>query len=108
MLDPHLRRPLGRGQRGNDLAKPQRPIRAEEGAGTAGRSDRRPGVAKACGGGKELAMAEPNKSSAGNLIRGSTGDWEVVIGLEIHAQVASRAKLFSGAATEFGGAPNTH
>jgi aspartyl-tRNA(Asn)/glutamyl-tRNA(Gln) amidotransferase subunit B len=53
-------------------------------------------------------MAEPNKSSAGNLIRGSTGDWEVVIGLEVHAQVASRAKLFSGAATEFGGAPNTH
>src|SRR5262249_28173073 len=37
------------------------------------------------------------------LIRGATGDWEVVIGLEIHAQVTSRSKLFSGASTEFGG-----
>jgi len=43
-----------------------------------------------------------------NLISGATGDWEVVIGLEVHAQVNSRAKLFSGASTEFGGAPNAH
>src|SRR5438876_4726456 len=43
-----------------------------------------------------------------NLIKGATGDWEVVIGLEVHAQVASNAKLFSGASTEFGGAPNDH
>ena len=42
------------------------------------------------------------------LIKGATGDWEVIIGLEVHAQVNSRAKLFSGASTEFGGAPNTH
>src|SRR5437660_5481435 len=42
------------------------------------------------------------------LIKGATGDWEVVIGLEVHAQVSSRSKLFSGAATEFGGAPNSH
>src|SRR5205809_5794615 len=42
------------------------------------------------------------------LIRGATGDWEVVIGMEVHAQVASNAKLFSGASTEFGGAPNDH
>jgi aspartyl-tRNA(Asn)/glutamyl-tRNA(Gln) amidotransferase subunit B len=42
------------------------------------------------------------------LIRGATGDWEVIIGLEIHAQVTSRAKLFSGASTEFGGEPNSH
>src|SRR5207302_132848 len=42
------------------------------------------------------------------LIRGATGDWEVVIGLEIHAQVTSRSKLFSGASTEFGGEPNGH
>lgn len=41
------------------------------------------------------------------LIKGSTGDWEVVIGLEVHAQVTSQSKLFSGAATEFGGQPNT-
>jgi aspartyl-tRNA(Asn)/glutamyl-tRNA(Gln) amidotransferase subunit B len=42
------------------------------------------------------------------LIPGALGDWEVVIGMEIHAQVTSRAKLFSGAATDFGGAPNDH
>src|SRR3569623_338964 len=42
------------------------------------------------------------------LIKGATGDWEVVIGLEIHAQVTSNSKLFSGASTEFGGAPNEH
>jgi aspartyl-tRNA(Asn)/glutamyl-tRNA(Gln) amidotransferase subunit B len=42
------------------------------------------------------------------LIKGATGDWEVVIGMEIHAQVTSRAKLFSGASTEFGGEPNSH
>jgi len=40
-------------------------------------------------------------------IEGSTGTWEVVIGLEVHAQVISRAKLFSGAATDFGAEPNT-
>jgi aspartyl-tRNA(Asn)/glutamyl-tRNA(Gln) amidotransferase subunit B len=39
-------------------------------------------------------------------IEGSTGTWEVVVGLEVHAQVISRAKLFSGAATEFGALPN--
>src|ERR1700751_5352757 len=41
------------------------------------------------------------------LIKGVTGDWEVVIGLEVHAQVMSNAKLFSGASTEFGGEPNS-
>ncbi|GAM05763.1 Asp-tRNA(Asn)/Glu-tRNA(Gln) amidotransferase subunit GatB [Novosphingobium sp. MBES04] len=40
-------------------------------------------------------------------IQGATGEWEVVIGLEVHAQVSSQAKLFSGAATEFGAEPNT-
>jgi aspartyl-tRNA(Asn)/glutamyl-tRNA(Gln) amidotransferase subunit B len=40
-------------------------------------------------------------------IAGRTGEWEVIIGLEVHAQVISRAKLFSGAATEFGAEPNT-
>ena len=40
-------------------------------------------------------------------IQGATGDWEVVIGLEVHAQVASNAKLFSGAATAFGAEPNS-
>jgi aspartyl-tRNA(Asn)/glutamyl-tRNA(Gln) amidotransferase subunit B len=47
--------------------------------------------------------ADPKK-----LIRGATGDWEVVIGMEIHAQVTTNAKLFSGASTEFGGEPNDH
>jgi len=42
------------------------------------------------------------------LLKGATGEWEVVIGMEIHAQVTSKAKLFSGASTEFGGAPNSH
>jgi aspartyl-tRNA(Asn)/glutamyl-tRNA(Gln) amidotransferase subunit B len=42
------------------------------------------------------------------LIKGATGDWEVIVGLEVHAQVASKAKLFSGASTAFGGAPNSH
>src|SRR4051795_4114036 len=42
------------------------------------------------------------------LLKGATGEWEVVIGMEVHAQVSSKAKLFSGASTEFGGAPNDH
>jgi len=45
---------------------------------------------------------------SGKLIKGSTGDWEVVIGMEVHAQVTSKSKLFSGASTAFGGEPNTH
>ena len=48
------------------------------------------------------------KSKPSNYIAGATGDWEVVIGLEVHAQVASQAKLFSGAATAFGAEPNSH
>jgi aspartyl-tRNA(Asn)/glutamyl-tRNA(Gln) amidotransferase subunit B len=41
-------------------------------------------------------------------IKGATGDWEIVVGMEIHAQVTSKSKLFSGASTEFGGEPNAH
>ena len=41
------------------------------------------------------------------LLQGNTGDWEMVIGLEVHAQVISKAKLFSGAAATFGAEPNT-
>jgi aspartyl-tRNA(Asn)/glutamyl-tRNA(Gln) amidotransferase subunit B len=40
-------------------------------------------------------------------ITGNTGEWEVVIGLEVHAQVSSKAKLFSGSSTEFGAEPNS-
>src|ERR1700741_965205 len=49
--------------------------------------------------------AQPN---AKKFLKGATGDWEVVVGMEVHAQVTSNAKLFSGASTEFGGAPNSH
>ncbi len=49
------------------------------------------------------APVDPKK-----LIKGATGDWEVVIGMEIHAQVTSKSKLFSGASTAFGGEPNAH
>ena len=41
-------------------------------------------------------------------IKGATGDWEIIIGLEVHAQVTSKSKLFSGASAEYGGAPNDH
>jgi aspartyl-tRNA(Asn)/glutamyl-tRNA(Gln) amidotransferase subunit B len=51
-------------------------------------------------------MDAPARQS--KLIKGATGDWEVVIGMEIHAQVASQAKLFSGASTAFGGEANAH
>jgi len=47
-------------------------------------------------------------SRKSKLIKGATGDWEVVIGMEVHAQVASQAKLFSGASTAFGGEANSH
>lgn len=43
-----------------------------------------------------------------NLIEGATGDWEVIVGLEVHAQVNSAAKLFSGSSTAFGGEANSH
>ncbi|WP_119307681.1 Asp-tRNA(Asn)/Glu-tRNA(Gln) amidotransferase subunit GatB [Cohaesibacter haloalkalitolerans] len=46
--------------------------------------------------------------ASSKLIKGATGDWEVVIGMEIHAQVASEAKLFSGSSTKFGGEANAH
>lgn len=42
------------------------------------------------------------------LLKGETGNWEMVIGLEVHAQVTAKSKLFSGASCEFGGAPNSH
>ncbi len=49
------------------------------------------------------ARTQPSK-----LLKGETGDWEVVIGLEVHAHVISEAKLFSGASAAFGGEPNSH
>lgn len=52
----------------------------------------------------ELSYREPDPK----IIAGATGDWELVIGLEVHAQVKSKAKLFSGASTEFGAEPNSN
>ncbi|MGA0598785.1 Asp-tRNA(Asn)/Glu-tRNA(Gln) amidotransferase subunit GatB [Enterovirga sp. CN4-39] len=49
------------------------------------------------------AAVDPKK-----LIKGAIDDWEVIIGMEIHAQVTSKSKLFSGASTAFGGPPNDH
>jgi len=43
-----------------------------------------------------------------NLVSGRTGDWEVVIGMEVHAQVTSQSKLFSGSSAQFGAEPNMH
>ena len=51
---------------------------------------------------------ESRETEKKNLVQGATGDWEVVIGLEVHAQVTSKAKLFSGSSTQFGGEPNDH
>ncbi|MBT3069756.1 Asp-tRNA(Asn)/Glu-tRNA(Gln) amidotransferase subunit GatB [Rhodomicrobium sp. Az07] len=50
-------------------------------------------------------MADTRKE---NLIDGATGPWEVIVGMEVHAQVLSNAKLFSGASAAFGGEPNSH
>lgn len=52
----------------------------------------------------ELTYTEPKPK----IYAGATGDWELVIGLEVHAQVASKAKLFSGASTTFGAEPNSN
>ena len=53
-------------------------------------------------------MTPNTKMRSDNLIKGATGDWEIVVGLEVHAQVNSRAKLFSGSSTAFGAEPNSH
>jgi aspartyl-tRNA(Asn)/glutamyl-tRNA(Gln) amidotransferase subunit B len=42
------------------------------------------------------------------MIKGNTGDWEIIIGLEVHAQVTTESKLFSGASTTFGNEPNSN
>jgi aspartyl-tRNA(Asn)/glutamyl-tRNA(Gln) amidotransferase subunit B len=51
-------------------------------------------------------MAE--REHPAKYIQGETGDWEIIVGLEVHAQVTSRSKLFSGASTGFGAPPNSH
>src|SRR5260370_22403322 len=55
---------------------------------------------------RQARMNDRKKTS--KLVKGRSGDWEVVIGMEVHAQVTSSSKLFSGASTQFGGEPNSH
>ena len=50
---------------------------------------------------------EQQTQQRGQIVHGATGDWEIVIGLEIHAQIETNAKLFSGSATDFGAEPNS-
>ncbi len=54
------------------------------------------------------AAAAAEAQGKSKLIQGRTGDWEIVLGLEVHAQVTSNAKLFSGAPTTFGAEPNSN
>jgi aspartyl-tRNA(Asn)/glutamyl-tRNA(Gln) amidotransferase subunit B len=55
-----------------------------------------------------MSIIDTRTPEAKRLIPGATGDWEVIIGLEVHAQVTSESKLFSGASTTFGAAPNAN
>lgn len=55
-----------------------------------------------------MTLIDTRTPDAKRLISGATGDWEIIIGLEVHAQVISEAKLFSGASTAFGAAPNAN
>ena len=53
-------------------------------------------------------ISEKRVAASKDWIKGATGDWEVIIGLEVHAQVTAKSKLFSGASADFGGEPNDH
>ncbi len=55
-----------------------------------------------------MTLIDTRTSDAKRFIPGATGDWEVIIGMEVHAQVTSEAKLFSGASTSFGAPPNAN
>ena len=55
-----------------------------------------------------MTIIDTRTPDAKRLISGATGDWEIIVGLEVHAQVTSEAKLFSGASTSFGAAPNAN
>ena len=54
-----------------------------------------------------MTFTAPRTADERDFLPGESGPWELIIGMEVHAQVASEAKLFSGAATEYGAAPNT-
>ncbi len=53
-------------------------------------------------------ISEKRVAEKKDWIKGATGDWEIIIGLEVHAQVTAKSKLFSGASAEYGGEPNDH
>ncbi|MEO1746239.1 MAG: Asp-tRNA(Asn)/Glu-tRNA(Gln) amidotransferase GatCAB subunit B, partial [Pseudomonadota bacterium] len=55
-----------------------------------------------------MTLVDTRTPDPKRFVPGATGDWEMVIGLEVHAQVTSRSKLFSGASTEFGAEPNNN
>ncbi|GGB58989.1 aspartyl/glutamyl-tRNA(Asn/Gln) amidotransferase subunit B [Roseibium aquae] len=55
-----------------------------------------------------MTIVEARTPDPKKFIKGATGDWEIVIGMEVHAQVTSEAKLFSGASTQFGKDPNAN
>ncbi len=56
----------------------------------------------------QIMTSELRIADKKDWIKGATGDWEIIIGLEVHAQVTSKSKLFSGASAEYGGEPNDH
>jgi len=55
-----------------------------------------------------MTLIDTRTPNPKNFISGQTGDWEIVIGMEVHAQVTSESKLFSGSSTEFGSPPNSN
>ena len=55
-----------------------------------------------------MTIVDTRTPNPKNFISGATGDWEIVIGMEVHAQVLSESKLFSGSSTEFGSPPNSN
>jgi aspartyl-tRNA(Asn)/glutamyl-tRNA(Gln) amidotransferase subunit B len=56
----------------------------------------------------DMTLVDVRTPDPKRFIPGATGDWEIVIGMEVHAQVLSNSKLFSGASTSFGNAPNAN
>ena len=55
-----------------------------------------------------MSLVDTRTPDPKRLIPGATGDWEIIIGLEVHAQVTSKSKLFSGSSTEFGKSANSN
>jgi len=55
-----------------------------------------------------MSLVDTREPDRKRFIAGATGEWEVIVGMEVHAQVSSRSKLFSGASTAFGAEPNQH